>query len=97
MAATWAGQFMITQEHLDEHRLAQPFIFPETITTDNGKIFRSRAFREGCARLGISLIFAAKETPTDKPHVERTFESMVTRFVQYLEGVHGWQRGASRS
>ena len=44
MAATWAGQFMITQERLDEHRLAQPYIFPETITTDNGKIFRSRAF-----------------------------------------------------
>ncbi len=89
MAATWAGQFMITQERLDQHRLAQPYIFPETITTDNGKIFRSRAFREGCARLGISLIFAAKETPTDKPHVERTFESMVTRFVQYLEGFTG--------
>ncbi|ODT25737.1 Mu transposase C-terminal domain-containing protein [Microbacterium sp. SCN 69-37] len=89
MSATWAGQFMITQERLDEHRLAQPYIFPETITTDNGKIFRSRSFREGCARLGISLIFAAKETPTDKPHVERTFESMVTRFVQYLEGFTG--------
>ena len=89
MAATWAGQFMITQERLDQHRLAQPYIFPETITTDNGKIFRSRAFREGCARLGVSLIFAAKETPTDKPHVERTFKSMVTRFVQYLEGFTG--------
>lgn len=89
MAATWAGQFMIDQERLDRHRLAQPYVFPETITTDNGKIFRSQAFREGCARLGISLIFAGRETPTDKPHVERTFESMATRFVQYLEGFTG--------
>lgn len=89
MTATWAGQFMIDQERLDRHRLAQPYIFPETITTDNGKIFRSEAFRSGCARMGISLIFAAKQTPTDKPHVERTFESMANRFVQYLQGFTG--------
>lgn len=89
MAATWAGQFMIDQERLDRHRLAQPYIFPETITTDNGKIFRSEAFRSGCARMGISLIFAAKQTPTDKPHVERTFETMANRFVQYLQGFTG--------
>ena len=89
MAATWAGQFMIDQERLDRYRLAQPYIFPETITTDNGKIFRSQAFRNGCSRLGISLIFAGRETPTDKPHVERTFKTMVTRFVQYLEGFTG--------
>ena len=89
MAATWAGQFMIDQERLDRYRLAQPYIFPETITTENGKIFRSQAFRNGCSRLGISLIFAGRETPTDKPHVERTFKTMVTRFVQYLEGFTG--------
>ncbi|WP_193599396.1 Mu transposase C-terminal domain-containing protein [Microbacterium sp. YJN-G] len=89
VAASWAGQFMIEQDKLDQYRLAQPYIFPETITTDNGKIYRSEAFRSGCARVGISLIFAGKETPTDKPHVERTFESMVTRFVQYLEGFTG--------
>lgn len=89
MAATWAGQFLIDQERLDRHRRAQPYIFPETITTDNGKIFRSEAFRSGCARLGVSLIFAAKQTPTDKPHVERTFETMADRFVQYLQGFTG--------
>ena len=89
MSATWAGQFMIDQERLDRHRLAQPYVFPENITTDNGKIFRSRAFSRGCARLGISLTFAARQTPTDKPHVERTFETIATRFVQYLEGFTG--------
>lgn len=89
VAATWARQFMIDQDRLDRYRLAQPYIYPERITTDNGKIYRSEAFRRGCERAGISLIFAARETPTDKPHVERTFETMATRFVQYLEGFTG--------
>ncbi|MCB8044154.1 DDE-type integrase/transposase/recombinase [Microbacterium oxydans] len=89
IAGTWAGQYMIDQERLDRHRLAQPYIFPERITTDNGKIYRSEAFRRGCERAGISLIFAARETGTDKPHVERTFHTMKTRFVQYLEGFTG--------
>lgn len=89
VASTWAGQFLIDQERLDRHRRAQPYIFPETITTDNGKIYRSDAFRRGCERAGISLVFAAKETGTDKPHVERTFLAIKTRFVQYLEGFTG--------
>lgn len=89
VAVTWAGQFMIDQDRLDGYRLAQPYIFPETITTDNGKIYRSEAFRRGCERAGISLIFASRETQTDKPHVERTFETMKDRFVQYLEGFTG--------
>lgn len=89
IAATWAGQYMIDQERLDRHRLAQPYIFPERITTDNGKIYRSEAFRRGCERAGITLIFASRETGTDKPHVERTFHTMKTRFVQYLEGFTG--------
>ncbi|MGB4137946.1 MAG: hypothetical protein WA971_15375, partial [Microbacterium sp.] len=67
IAGTWAGQYMIDQERLDRHRVAQPYIFPERITTDNGKIYRSEAFRRGCERAGISLIFAARETGTDKP------------------------------
>lgn len=89
VASTWAGQFLIDQGRLDRHRRAQPYIFPETITTDNGKIYRSEAFRRGCERAGISLVFASRETGTDKPHVERTFLTMKTRFVQYLEGFTG--------
>lgn len=89
VAATWTGQFMIDQERLDHHRMAQPYIFPETITTDNGKIYRSEAFRRGCERAGIGLVFASRETGTDKPHVERTFKTIKTRFVQYLEGFTG--------
>ena len=89
LSATWAGQFFIDQERLDRHRLAQPYIFPETVTVDNGKIYRSEAFRRACERLGVSVIFASKQTPTDKPHVERTFETMKTLFVQYLEGFTG--------
>ena len=89
VAATWAGQFMIDQERLDRFRLAQPYIFPETITTDNGKIYRSEAFRRGCERAGISLIHASHETGTDKPHVESGFDAIKDGFVQYLEGFTG--------
>lgn len=89
VAATWTGRFMIDQERLDHHRLAQPYIFPETITTDNGKIYRSEAFRRGCERAGISLIHAAHETGTDKPHVESGFDAIKDGFVQYLEGFTG--------
>ena len=89
VAATWAGQFMIDQERLDRYRLAQPYIFPETITTDNGKIYRSEAFRRGCERAGISLIHASYETGTDKPHVESGFDAIKDGFVQYLEGFTG--------
>lgn len=89
VAATWTGRFMIDQERLDHHRLAQPYIFPETITTDNGKIYRSEAFRRGCERAGISLIHAALETGTDKPHVESGFDAIKDGFVQYLEGFTG--------
>lgn len=89
VAATWAGQFMIDQERLDGYRLAQPYIFPETITTDNGKIYRSEAFRRGCERAGISLIHASHETGTDKPHVESGFDAIKDGFVQYLEGFTG--------
>lgn len=89
VAATWAGQFMIDQERLDRYRRAQPYIFPETITTDNGKIFRSEAFSRGCERIGISLTQAAHETGTDKPHVEAGFLAIRDGFVQYLEGFTG--------
>ncbi|CAN5485550.1 hypothetical protein BH10ACT5_BH10ACT5_19250 [soil metagenome] len=47
--------------------LAQPYIFPETITTDKGKIYRSEAFRRGCERAGISLIHAAHEQAPTNP------------------------------
>ncbi|MFJ9154680.1 Mu transposase C-terminal domain-containing protein [Streptomyces sp. NPDC102270] len=77
---------------LDE-RLAQaaavPVITPETIVCDRGKAYISDTFRSACQSLGISFQPAHPDTPTDKPHVERTLESVATMFVQHLPGHKG--------
>ncbi|RWR16193.1 hypothetical protein D8Y23_13995 [Microbacterium enclense] len=89
VSAAWAEPRGITQEELDRYRNQLPFVFPETITTDNGKIYTSKAFREACERLGISLIFSAPYTPTGKPHIERLFGTIADQFAQYLRSYVG--------
>jgi hypothetical protein len=77
---------------LDE-RLTQaaaiPVITPETIVCDRGKAYISDTFRSACQSLGISFQPAHPDTPTDKPHVERTLQSVATMFVQHLPGHKG--------
>lgn len=89
VSAAWADPFGITQEELDAYRSQMPFVFPETITTDNGRIYTSKAFREACERLGISLIFSSAYTPTGKPHIERLFGTIADQFAQYLRSYVG--------
>ncbi|MET7781469.1 Mu transposase C-terminal domain-containing protein [Streptomyces mirabilis] len=76
-----------------DQRLAQaaavPVITPETIVCDRGKAYISDTFRSACQALGISFQPAHPDTPTDKPHVERTLESVATMFVQHLPGHKG--------
>ena len=66
-----------------------PVITPEMIVCDRGKAFLSDTFRRACHTLGISLQPAHPDTPTDKPHVERTLESVASMFVQFLPGYTG--------
>lgn len=77
---------------LDE-RLAQaaaiPVITPETIVCDRGKAYISDTFRSACQSLGISFQPAHPDTPTDKPHIEKTLGSVATMFVQHLPGHKG--------
>ncbi|MGM7679484.1 hypothetical protein [Microbacterium sp. A94] len=89
ISTAWVDDALVDQERFERLRLAQPYIFPETITTDRGRNYLSRHFSEACERLGISLIAAAPHTPTDKPHVERTFESIASLFLQYAKGYVG--------
>ncbi len=74
-------------------RLAQaagvPVITPETIVCDRGKVFVSETFRRACHTLEISPQPAHPDTPTDKPHVERTLRSVASMFVQFLPGHTG--------
>lgn len=89
ISTAWAGEALVDQERYERLRDAQPFIFPETITTDRGRNFLSKHFCDACEALGISLITAAPHTPTDKPHVERMFESISSLFLQYTKGYVG--------
>lgn len=84
VSAAWADPFGISQEELNAYRTAVPYVFPEVITTDNGKIYTSKDFRSACELLGISLILAPPYTPTGKPHVEQKFDSFNEQFAQYL-------------
>lgn len=89
ISTAWAEEMLIEQDRFERLREAQPFIFPETITTDRGRNYLSAHFRSACQTLGISLITSAPHTPTDKPHVERTFESIASLFLQYVRGYVG--------
>ena len=68
---------------------ARPIIRPQTIVMDHGKQYTSRAFEHACRHFGINVQPAHPDTPTDKPHVERTLQSVSTLFAQYLPGYLG--------
>jgi hypothetical protein len=68
---------------------ARPVIAPETIVCDRGKAYLSQTFRQACCSLGINLQPAHPDTPTDKPKVERTLQSVATLFAQYVAGYVG--------
>jgi hypothetical protein len=72
-----------------EHAAARPIIVPETIVCDRGNVFISHNFRAACASLGINFQPAHPHTPTDKPHIERTLESVNTLFCQFVSGYLG--------
>jgi len=49
----------------------------------------SQTFRSACRTLGINLQPGHPDTPTDKPHIERTLESVGTLFAQFVAGYVG--------
>ncbi|MFD8211478.1 Mu transposase C-terminal domain-containing protein [Streptomyces sp. NPDC059695] len=72
-----------------EKAAAVPVIVPETVVCDHGTAFISDNFRNACRHLGISFQPAHPNTPTDKPHIERTLGSVSTLFAQYVSGYAG--------
>jgi putative transposase len=85
----FTGKRLLPEPSYAAHRDRVPYIFPETLVTDRGKVYLSRHFEHVCAQLGISLINSASYTPTDKGKVERMFKSINTLFAQYLKGYTG--------
>lgn len=68
---------------------AKPVIVPETIVCDHGKAYLSDTFKSACRSQGINLQPAHPDTPTDKPVIERTLQSIGTLFAQYVTGYLG--------
>lgn len=75
-------------EH-ERARRSAPHVFPRAVTIDNGRDYLSGTFTSALKKFGIDVTLSAPHTPTDKPHVERTFSSINTLFVQYLPGYVG--------
>ncbi|MFJ5595715.1 transposase [Streptomyces noursei] len=72
---------------------ARPVIHPRTVIIDQGSPYLSDHFKYVCEMLNISIEYARKDQPTDKPLKERFFRTLGSRFSQYLPG---WTGGSFR-
>ncbi|MEV0119663.1 hypothetical protein AB0H77_41490 [Streptomyces sp. NPDC050844] len=54
-----------------------------------GKAFISENFRAACRTLEINFQPCHPRSPAEKPHIERTLESVATMFCQFLPGYVG--------
>lgn len=70
----------------DEPVAAAPFILPETLVADHGKIFVSNAFIEAAIALGCNILPARPATGVDKAQIERWFGSL----NEIMERLPGW-------
>lgn len=66
-----------------------PFVWPDTVVIDQGRIYTSKTFLRGCEQLKISVQPAPPRTPNYKGIVERFFRSLNTGLLQYLPGHTG--------
>jgi len=66
-----------------------PFGPATTLSLDNGKVYVSETMKSAAMKLGITLQYGRKNTPTDKPHVEQLFSTIAENFVQGLPGYKG--------
>ena len=75
-----------------------PLVAPENILVDNGKAFISRHVMEVCHRKGINVMPSQPYKPTDKPTVERFFNTLRRDLIVRLPGYKGpdvYSRGKS--
>lgn len=66
-----------------------PFLHPESLLIDQGRVYLSETFLRAAAELGINVMLARPYTPTDKAHVERMFKTIRENFVEALPGYKG--------
>nr|WP_308379504.1 Mu transposase C-terminal domain-containing protein [Streptomyces sp. ISL-43] len=82
-------QRLLTLDERLHGAAARPAVVPETIVTDRGTVYLSKAFTAACETLGISVQAAPPYAPTAKGIVERTFGSINALFCQHLPGYTG--------
>lgn len=70
----------------DEPVAAAPFILPETLVADHGKIYTSTAFVEAAIALGCNILPARPATGVDKSQLERWFGTL----NEIMELLPGW-------
>lgn len=84
VSEAWTGTDGLVVEQFEAMRDAQPYIFPESITTDRGASYVSRHFSDACRTLDISLTVNAEYSPTQKAKIERMFRTVKDQFTQYV-------------
>lgn len=77
--------------HEEILRLAhrRPFIYPRVLVIDNGKDYKSNVAMRAAESFGMGVRFSPPRTPTTKGIVERTFDSILKMFEQWLPGFTG--------
>ncbi|NQW87517.1 MULTISPECIES: DDE-type integrase/transposase/recombinase [unclassified Frigoribacterium] len=72
---------------------SMPVIRPETIVTDNGKVFTSHQVKAICAANRISLLRGRVLKGSDKGQIERMFKTIRTDLIELLCGSKGYEVG----
>ncbi|MGW2386045.1 transposase [Streptomyces sp. NPDC001658] len=83
------GQLCAADARFAEAVAARPVIHPRTIVIDQGSPYLSNHFKRVCSFLGISIEYARKDTPTDKPLAEAFFHGFADTFSQFVKGWTG--------
>ncbi|NEN07756.1 transposase [Diaminobutyricibacter tongyongensis] len=84
---------LVSEEERDSLDNTRPFIAPDSITVDHGTDYTGTTFEAACDLYEVSLLYAAPGTPTDKNHVERTFDTIKRGFVEHLATFTGGSPG----
>jgi hypothetical protein len=87
------GAALPTKEERAEAERQRPFIYPESITMDNGLDFRGTTFEAACAKFKVNMVLARPYTPIDKPEVERVFLTIKHGFCANQPGYVGGDVG----
>jgi transposase InsO family protein len=70
-----------------------PAIRPETLVTDNGKVFTSQQVRAICAANGISILRGRVLKGSDKGQIERVFRRVREDLLELICGYKGFEPG----